>query len=995
MAGDDLSGALLASSITVISLTTVFIGTRLWIRSSLKTIGTDDYLITAAWVFLTGLCTCTILSAKVGFGKHMNEVSNQDLQKFLRYTTGCSATFSIGIGCAKSSFAVLYLRINPQPVLRILNKCLIVFLAMQAIEEALIVILQCRPVMAAYVVPRPAHAKCLDLRVLWWCTFVFNMCTDLFLFIQPIPAMWRLHLPVAKRLGLIAMLSLGLLVCVTSIIRIIFVTRIGPDATYEFAEPMIWSQVELASLVVCSTIPCLRQVIQKVPWLNHALGLSSGRRSSNNYYGWSGSKKTGGSIPLKSYNQNHKDGYLQSKSKGNTAYGLTSHAIGGAHTKNDSTEEIFPYKTDGNGAILVTRPIFGRPVFHAENASPAASPRHLPAAVSCAGHTARIASFPRSLAQVLKLLGVGDKQGLSASDNSTIEQAISVVESALTSAPNSSSRNTTSHEHQVSNVSPTVPRSTEWAQQNAQSEESPLALGSNDEQPHNLHIVGPAVTSDNQVLSDYLSSMPSASRGSRIIRPAIGTRSRPVLFTTVQKRPVGLDSNLSFAEERLQLIEKILEHFTSDLLDIYFDKANSCFPLLDEAHFRKQYRENKSAISPALLSGLYAHSITFWNSSPILSRHRCPDGRFIWNLATEAAYSQIHRSPGISTIEALILNISGREVTALIGNGVLLASSVAMAHSLGLNHSPISWEIPQSEKNLRMKIWWALLIHDKWLSLSHGTPPLISPTLNDVPQPLIENLCGEGSSSEQALNASVYIALVGLTEVLDLHLRHVHQFSLSDESTDTTHLELALNNWIETLSDEIRRVVIRGNNLKIPGAANLRLSYLTVRLLLQRIELEAEKRVRDTGDSRLLNRYMQARRTAEDILILTQELQPEHLADCWLPSSAFAFSTTVSFLLRCALETENSTAGLVQSSSLKIASDLLSALREHKEKHAWDLGDICLAQHADVVEKLRAMTPPEDPSVEEVLDFSSFAMAESSYLDQLFPSLWDPLQNVW
>ncbi|KAF5561393.1 transcriptional regulatory [Fusarium napiforme] len=778
------------------------------------------------------------------------------------------------------------------------------------------------------------------------------------------------------------MSSLGLLVCVTSIIRITFVTRIGPDATYEFAEPMIWSQV-----------------IQKVPWLNHALGLSGGRRSSNNYYGWSGSKKTGGSIPLKSYRRSHKDGYLPSKSKGNAAYGLTSQAIGGAHTKNESTEEILPHKIDGNGAILRdiihsgcqipewnrellmngrTGLIFGRPVFHAENASPAASPRHLLAVVSCAGHTARIASFPRSLAQVLKLLGIGDKQGCRQLE-----------------IPVGLSRNTTSHENQASKVSPTAPRSTEWVQQNAQSEDSPLALGSNDEQPHNLHIVGPAVTSDNQVLSDYLSSIPSASRGSRIIRPAIGNRSRPVLFTAVQKRPVGLDSNLTFAEERLQLIEKILEPFTSDLVDVYFHKANSCFPLLDEAHFRKQYRENKSAISPALLSGLYAHSITFWNSSPVLSRHRCPDGRFIWNLATEAAYSQIHRSPGISTIEALILNIGGREVTALIGNGVLLASSVSMAHSLGLNHSPISWEIPQSEKNLRMKIWWALLIHDKWLSLSHGTPPLISPTLNDVPQPLVEHLCGEGNSSEQVLNASVYIALVGLTEVLDLHLRHVHQFSLSDESTDTTHLELALNNWIETLSDEIRRVVIRGNNLTIPGAANLRLSYLTVRLLLQRIELEAEKRVRDTGDSRLLNRYMQARRTAEDILILTQELQPEHLADCWLPSSAFAFSTTVSFLLRCALETENSTAGLVQSSSLKIASDLLSALREHKEKNAWDLGDICLAQHADVVEKLRAMTPPEDSSAEEVMDFSSFAMAESSYLDQLFPSLWDPLQNVW
>ncbi|PNP75170.1 hypothetical protein FNYG_11313 [Fusarium nygamai] len=196
------------------------------------------------------------------------------------------------------------------------------------------------------------------------------MCTGLFLFVQPIPAMWRLHLPVAKRLGLIVMLSLGLLVCVTSIIRIIFVTRIGPDAPYEFAEAMIWSQVELASLIVCSTIPCLRQLIQKVPWLNQALGLSSGRRSSNNYYGWSGSKKTGGSIPLKSYSQNHKDGYLQSKSKGNAAYGLTSHAIGGAHTKNDSTEEIFPHKTDGNGAILVTHEMTRDVESHNSSAEP-------------------------------------------------------------------------------------------------------------------------------------------------------------------------------------------------------------------------------------------------------------------------------------------------------------------------------------------------------------------------------------------------------------------------------------------------------------------------------------------------------------------------------------------------------------------------------------------------------------------------------------------------
>ncbi|KAF4455635.1 transcriptional regulatory [Fusarium albosuccineum] len=537
-------------------------------------------------------------------------------------------------------------------------------------------------------------------------------------------------------------------------------------------------------------------------------------------------------------------------------------------------------------------------------------------------------------------------------------------------------------------VSPVLSRNAECTvpNQNGQENESPLALASSDEQQHNLHIVGPAVTSDNQVLSDYLSAMPSATRGSRMVIPVPGNRSRPVLFTMVQKRPLGLDSNRSLPAEKVQLIEKILEPFVTDVLDVYFQKVNSSFPLLDEASFCRQYHENRDGISPALLACLYAHSMTFWDSSPALNRHRCPDRRFIWNLATEATYSQLHRSPGMSIIEAILLNVGGRPTTSLIGNGVLLGSAVAMAYSLGLNHNPIPWEIPQSEKNLRMKIW---------TSLSHGTPPHISNTQYDVPQPTVENLCDEGSSRDKILKASVYVALVGLTEVLDLNLRHIHRFSNSEETRDTTHLELALNNWVESLSDDIRRIIIRGTNLDIPGAANLRLAYLTARLLLQRIELEAEKRIYDAGDSRLLNRYMQARRTSEEILILTQELQPEHLSDFWLPSSAFAFPATVSFLLRCALETENSPAGLAQSSSLKIASDLLTSLRSHQEKHAWDLGDICLAQHTEVIDKLLAMAPPEDQGPDGSLDLADFVMPDASFIDQFFPSLWDPLQNAW
>ena len=51
----------------------------------------------------------------------------------------------------------------------------------------------------------------LLLTIIFACQFVFNLTTDLILFAQPIPSVWKLQMPLAKRVGIIAMLSLGLL----------------------------------------------------------------------------------------------------------------------------------------------------------------------------------------------------------------------------------------------------------------------------------------------------------------------------------------------------------------------------------------------------------------------------------------------------------------------------------------------------------------------------------------------------------------------------------------------------------------------------------------------------------------------------------------------------------------------------------------------------------------------------------------------------------------
>ncbi|CAK7210662.1 hypothetical protein SEUCBS140593_000906 [Sporothrix eucalyptigena] len=390
MAVDSYATPLLVSSILMIIVATSSVAMRLYVRTGiLGGLGWDDALITASWVFAMGLYSATLAARNYGFGQHMAIVPSEDISTFSRLIMVCSTTYSWGVPAAKASFAVLYLRILQGRRLAMLNKFLIVFLVCQAIEETLVVVLQCRPISKAWDTTVEGH--CIRLVPMWWCTFVFNLFTDLTLFIQPIPTMWHLQLPLTKRVGVIAMLSLGLLVCVISVIRIVYVTKIGADSTFELAEPMIWSQVEITALILCSCIPSLRQVIQKIPWLNRLVGLSSAKDSANNQYYASG---TGGrgvrsgtkgagtgargvSIALYSRSGGHDDPFgpvrSHTKSQSGNPFGMVSRAErdrdGGRPPSQDgSTDEIFPsyHRHQGGstpmaggggtaGAILVTR----------------------------------------------------------------------------------------------------------------------------------------------------------------------------------------------------------------------------------------------------------------------------------------------------------------------------------------------------------------------------------------------------------------------------------------------------------------------------------------------------------------------------------------------------------------------------------------------------------------------------------------------------------------
>ncbi|KAJ5908653.1 hypothetical protein N7495_001335 [Penicillium taxi] len=272
-------------------------------------------------------------------------------------------------------------------------------------------------------------------------------------------------------------------------------------------------------------------------------------------------------------------------------------------------------------------------------------------------------------------------------------------------------------------------------------------------------------------------------------------------------------------------------------------------------------------------------------------------------------------------------------------------------------------------------------------SLAYGTPPYISRLQHDLPPPKSEYFAG---NSQDTSALEVFIALADLTSILDYCLEQV--YNIHHDNPDLSwNLHSKLDQWVQNLKGDVRKIIIHGVKLDIPGASNLRLAFLSIKLLLQRIDLDRWRQSSNSiNPAQLANQSILPRRTAEEIVVLVQELQDEHLGDFWRPVAAFIFTSTTTFLLRCALET-GSHSELSYNSSLQMAHEFLSSLRSHKERMGWDLADTCLAQHSEVVETLLSSAPIRDATN---LNQQAF-MPDMDFIGAMFPSVWDNLTSIY
>lgn len=229
-----------------------------------------------------------------------------------------------------------------------------------------------------------------------------------------------------------------------------------------------------------------------------------------------------------------------------------------------------------------------------------------------------------------------------------------------------------------------------------------------------------------------------------------------------------------------------------------------------------------------------------------------------------------------------------------------------------------------------------------------------------------------------------FVALAELTEVLYAHLDAIHDLQKPRYATYGT-LKSKLQDWAESQHGAQRKIILRGSNLSEPGSANLRLAYLSVQFLQARIELEHFKQALSArGTPSILIDYSKALRAGEEVVLFISELEAPQLNDFWLSESGTLISCVMSFLIRMAIETDGAVGvASSKSSALSLATDLASTLKLHKELADWDVGEACLAQHSQVVDKLKEMEQ-DRPLADFDSEFLNSLMLDGGFLDIMF-----------
>ncbi|KAI3339255.1 hypothetical protein F4824DRAFT_488092 [Ustulina deusta] len=226
--------------------------------------GLDDCMILGALIFTIAYqATIYVIKVKGGLGMPMMTLSSNEMITFLKGTFAIEIFYYTILFCIKSSIILTYQRFAIWATFKRLcvgTNILLVTFYVVCIATTL---LQCTPLEKAWDVTRALPGRCINTTAFFYFTSSFNILTDAWILLLPIPTLHSLKISRHSRYGLYGIFGIGAFATAMSCVRLysIHIYTLAEDPFKDGVLVNLWSMVEVNVAIVCASIPALKPLV--------------------------------------------------------------------------------------------------------------------------------------------------------------------------------------------------------------------------------------------------------------------------------------------------------------------------------------------------------------------------------------------------------------------------------------------------------------------------------------------------------------------------------------------------------------------------------------------------------------------------------------------------------------------------------------------------------------------------------------------------------------
>ncbi|CAK3788594.1 unnamed protein product [Lecanosticta acicola] len=259
---------------TLFALALVFVGARFIARPErLKGsgYGSDDWTIASTLLVLLPLNVLVQAMTNNGLGADNYTLQASEITAFLKEFYIFEILYTLVVFLTKVSILQLYLRIWTVEAVsrwfRLAVWSLILLNLVTMLAFALSLVAQCSPISYAWHDWDLLHVgHCVNQQAQIYVLGAFNIAYDVVVFIFPLHNFLKLNISWQRKFGVCLIFMVGLLVTICSIVRLQYLVKIGVSGnpTWDYNSAVVWSSVECNISVVCTCMPAMAGLLQRL-----------------------------------------------------------------------------------------------------------------------------------------------------------------------------------------------------------------------------------------------------------------------------------------------------------------------------------------------------------------------------------------------------------------------------------------------------------------------------------------------------------------------------------------------------------------------------------------------------------------------------------------------------------------------------------------------------------------------------------------------------------